>query len=130
MSGEFASANGNLVGLNLAHGDQDAGDRAGESVRRLRSVRLLERVLSSGAMSADELATALVVPRDAVDAYRSGRVLMSLERQLCLALLVIERVPELARHAHRLRGQVQAEAAFHARATKTHMIAPVSKHWR
>jgi len=36
----------------------------------------------------------------------------------------------LVNRVHRLRGQVQAEAAFHARATKTHMVAPVSKHWR
>ena len=91
---------------------------------------MLERVLDENGMSAADLAGALVVPPETLEAYRDGRVPMPLERQLCLALLVIERLPALARHAHRLRGQVLAEVAFHGRATKTHMVAPVSKNWR
>jgi hypothetical protein len=129
VSSEFVSGGDDLGGA-AAHDRAGRDDRASGYLRRLRSVRLLEQVLSSRAMTADELASALVVPRDTVDAYRRGETLMPLERQLCLALLVIERVPQLARQAYRLRGQVLAEAAFHARATKTHMIAPVSKHWR
>ena len=110
--------------------DTSSGDRGRGNLRRVRAVRLLERLLDETDMSADDLANALVVTRETLDAYRDGRTPMPLERQLCLALLVIERQPSLARQAHRLRGQVQAEAAFHARATKTHMVAPVSKHWR
>ena len=110
--------------------DTSTDDRARGNLRRVRAVRLLERLLSATDMGADDLANALVVTRETLDAYRDGRTPMPLERQLCLALLVIEREPSLARQAHRLRGQVLAEAAFHARATKTHMVAPVSKHWR
>jgi hypothetical protein len=54
---------------------------------------------------------------------------MSLERQLCLALLVIERwsySSQLRRSGLGLRGQVLAEAAFHARVTKTHMAPMVT----
>jgi hypothetical protein len=112
------------------HHATNTGARERGYARRSRAVRLLEQVLSTGGMSADDLASALVVPRNTLDAYRDGRSMMPLERQLCLALLVIERVPALARQAHRLHGQVVAEAAFNARSTKTHMIAPVSKHWR
>jgi hypothetical protein len=114
----------------LLHHDTSADDRERGNLRRVRAVRLMERLLEETDMSADDLANALVVTRETLEAYREGRTPMPLERQLCLALLVIERQPSLARQAHRLRGQVQAEAAFHARATKTHMVAPVSKHWR
>jgi hypothetical protein len=129
VSSESMSVGDGLASIPIQPEGQ-ADDRARGYLRRLRAVRLLERVLSTRAMSADDLANALVVPRDTLDAYRDGTTHMPLERQLCLALLVIERVPSLARHAHRLRGQVLAEAAFRARATKTHMVAPVSKHWR
>jgi hypothetical protein len=56
---------------------------------------------------------------------------MPLERQLCLALLVIERWPyssQLRRNGFGLRSQVRAEAAFHARITTTHM-APMVTAW-
>ena len=130
MSADLAGPGDVVESSSAANDKAGASDRANGYQRRLRSVRLLEQVLASEAISVDDLASALVVTRDVLSAYRDGRVLMPLERQLCLALLVIDRVPQLARQAHRLRGQVLAEAAFHARATKTHMIAPVSKQWR
>lgn len=70
-----------------------------------------------GALTADQLATELVVAPSELEAYRTGAAAMPVERQLCLALVVIERVPNFAREAHRLRAQVLATIDVEARAT-------------
>ena len=99
------------------------------SLRRSRSVRLIEALFATGKVELDALARALSVSPRALESYRRGRARMPLERQLCLALLVIERWPyssQLRRNAFGLRSQVFAEAAFHARITKTHMAPMVT----
>jgi hypothetical protein len=103
--------------------------RARGYLRRSRSVRLIEALLATGRVKCDDLACALSVTPRALESYRRGRARMPLERQLCLALLVIERWPyssQLRRNGFGLRSQVLAEAAFHARITKTHMTPMVT----
>ena len=105
--------------------------RACGYLRRSRSVRLIERLLATGTVERDDLACALSVTLPVLESYRRGHARMPLERQLSLALLVIERwpcTPQLRRYAFALRGQVFAEAAFDARITKTH-VAPRVTAW-
>ncbi|HWC55793.1 MAG TPA: hypothetical protein VG434_02365 [Sphingomicrobium sp.] len=73
--------------------------------------------------------TSVVVSRAVLDAYIDGKLAMPLDRQLCLALFVIEKVPRLARIGHQLRGQVAAAIAYDERATETHTFPPPSKLW-
>ena len=97
-------------------------------LRRSRSVRLIEGLLATGKVESDHLACALSVTLPALESFRRGHARMPLERQLCLALLVIERwpsTPQLRRDGFALRSQVRAEVAFHARITKTH-TAPMA----
>jgi hypothetical protein len=94
--------------------------------RRARAVYLLDRLQNTGWFSDVALAEALVVPTDILEAYRSGLIPMPLDRQLCLALFVIEKVPALARLGYQLRGQVQAAVAFETGATTTHSTPPPS----
>jgi hypothetical protein len=101
----------------------DAG-RVRSTRRRARAVVLLQRILATGSLDVDALAEALVVNRAALHAYLSGTGPVPLERQLCLALFVIERVPEFAREGHRLRAQVAAAIAFNEHATAMHREAP------
>jgi hypothetical protein len=70
------------------------------------------------------LADELVVPLKAIDAFVDGKLPMPLDRQLCLALFVIEKVPSLARLGYQLRGQVKAAMAFEAHSTATHATTP------
>ena len=103
---------------------------AGDAVRpdharpRSRAVELLRRIVSRGAVETHALAHALVVPPATLDSYLRGTVPIPLERQLCLALYVIEHIPELARQGHQLRGQVAAAIAFQEHATVVHSDAP------
>lgn len=70
------------------------------------------------------VANELVVPVKALDAFLEGTLPMPLDRQLCLALFVIEKVPALARLGYQLRGQVKAAMAFQAHSTATHATSP------
>jgi hypothetical protein len=70
------------------------------------------------------LAEVIVVKRSALDSYLSGSLTIPLDRQLCLALFAIERVPSLARLGHQLLGQVAATTAFQAGSTATHLQPP------
>jgi hypothetical protein len=116
------------VPLQLHHEGRRPAEPTGY-LRRSRAVRLLEAVTSARAMSPAILANSLAVGPDELADYRAGRSRMPLDRQLRLAMLVLERVPELSRQARTLRSQVAAEVAFHAKATTTHMVSP-PKLWR
>ena len=130
VSGEDPQPKASDAGAPIrVHDERNGATPANGYLRRSRAVRLLERVLASGALSAAQIADAIVVSEDELERYRVGDVRMPLARQLCLALVVIERVPALARHARALRGQVEAEAAFLSGETKTHSIAPVPHRW-
>jgi hypothetical protein len=82
--------------------------------RLSRSVQLLEMLIRDGVLNEDELARELVVRRETLEDYRSGKTPMPLERQLCLALLMTQLPTKYARMGYALRGQVQAATHFGA----------------
>ena len=86
-----------------------------ERVRPSRAMWLVEKLLHDEACTEEELARELVIePRTLAD-YRAGQVPMPLERQLCLALVLIDRGSSYARFGYQLRGQVAATSAFESR---------------
>lgn len=97
--------------------------------KRPRAARLIEQIIGSGCLSVAELAAAIVSDEATVEAYRLGRSRMPLERQLCLALVAIDRVPVARRAGYALRAQVEAELAVAATLTETHDQPPVSHRW-
>lgn len=97
---------------------------------RTLAARLLEDVLMQSDWEATALASALGLSVSQLEAYRSGTLRMSVERQLGLAAFVQSRIPACARTARRLASQANAEAAFLAKETTTHMVAPPSQFWR
>lgn len=92
-------------------------------LRRTRASTLLARVLTSRWFDQGRVADELAVTPATIDGYLSGEIPIPLERQLCLALFVIENVPALARAGHMLRGQVTAAIAFQAHTTVVHPTA-------
>lgn len=97
-------------------------------LRRSRSIRLVEELIASERHDVGELASAIGVTGEMLESYRSGRLRMPLERQLCLARLTLElwpHPPRVRRYAYALRGQVLAEMAFRNRLTSTHGIRKV-----
>lgn len=96
--------------------------------KRARAARLIGQVLDSG-VPASELAAAIVVSERVLAHYRSGRIPVPLDRQLCLALYVIEHVPAARRAAFTLRAQVEAEVALARGATEVHRAPPISHRW-
>lgn len=91
------------------------------------AVVLLNQVLATGEATIDDVGAALLVPATTITAYRTGRRVMSLERQLLLAVFAIELDPYHARLGHRLRGQIGARIAFDAGETVRHSTPPA--HW-
>ena len=92
--------------------------------------RLLEDVLTKTEWDADGLARALGLTVTQLEAYRSGTKRMSVDHQRGLAEFVLSRIPECERTGRRLASQANAEAAFLAKETTTHMTAPPSQFWR
>jgi hypothetical protein len=83
-----------------------------------RAVALLQRILKESGLDATGIASELIVrPRD-LEGYLSGEREMPLERQLCLALFVIDRLPSLAREGYTLRGQAIASIEYAKRASE------------
>ena len=80
--------------------------------------------------SRETVASELVVSVKAIDAFVQEEIVMPFDRQLCLALFAIERVPDCARAGHRLRGQVLAAIAFHTHETPTHRDGPPRLSWK
>jgi hypothetical protein len=94
------------------------------------AARLLSRVLQRGLLSPDVLQAELVVTSEQLQRLADATDDFPPARQLCLALVVADRVPELAREGHRLAAQVRASASFQAGSTATHLTAPVQRFWR
>jgi len=106
----------------------DAGP--GSTARKpSRAAVLLKKVVATGSIEHGELARVLVVTEETLDLYLADSLAIPLDRQLCLALFVIERVPQLARAAHQLRAQVGAALAYDARETTIHMSQPPRAGW-
>jgi len=103
--------------------------RESADLRRVpRALALLRKVVATGSYELDTLADALVIKRKKLDAFLSGAVEMPLERQLCLALFVIEHVPTLARLGYQLRGQVIAAIAFQERGAMVNIQSPLARY--
>jgi hypothetical protein len=97
----------------------------GTDLRRVsRALALLRKVVATQAYDLDAVADALVIKRKTLDSFLSGSVEIPLERQLCLALFVIEHLPALARAGYQLRGQVVAAIAFQQRGPTAHLESP------
>ena len=97
---------------------------------RTLAARLLEDVLRTSAWGMDTLARSLDLTVRELEDHRRDEPRMPVEHQLALATFVLGRIPECARLARRLIGQANAEAAFLAKETTTHMTAPPSQFWR
>ena len=80
-----------------------------------RAQLLLQRIIAAEDLTVDELARELVVPLSVLGQYISGDRPIPLARQLCLAKLVIDRVPRLRRQGYSLRGQVSAAISIEGR---------------
>ena len=77
-----------------------------------RAQALLQRVVASQDLTIAELADELVVTPRIIGMYLNGERPIPLARQMCLAKVIIDRVPRLARQGYQLRGQVAAVASL------------------
>jgi hypothetical protein len=89
-----------------------------------RALELLIKIDMTGLFDRATLARELVMTEDQLERFMDDEMPIPLDRQLCLAQFVIERVPVFARAGHRLKGQVIAAISFNARVTATHADAP------
>jgi len=96
----------------------------GGAQRQGYAATLLAKIIASGWFDIQRIASELVTDERTVGSYVAGTEPMPLERQLCLARFLIERVPPLARQGHNLLGRVRAEAAFARSETVLHRSAP------
>jgi hypothetical protein len=85
------------------------------SQRQSRAVWLIEKVLRDGVCTEEGLARELVVNQRTLADYRAGDAAMPLERQLCLALFLIQRGSPYARLGYELRAQVTAATHYESR---------------
>lgn len=95
---------------------------------KTRSAGLLCSALDRGELTREELTVELRLSPGDLDRIIDGSRVMSLAHQLCLAALLIERVPRLSRRAHALRAQAAAAKAVSEQQTECHTHAPMS--WR
>jgi hypothetical protein len=92
-----------------------------------RAVLIIERLLRDQAFDVAALSRALVVRPQTLDAYRAGTEPVPLDRQLCLALVLIEHADaKLARIGHQLKGQVYAAMRYEQQVTATHDGPPIT----
>ena len=102
---------------------------ANDAPPRTLASTLIRRVLDTGAMDQETLAAALIVDTARLERYRDLREPIPPERQMLLALVVLEYAPSLARYGRQLRTQVRATAAYHAKGVEVHLHAPPAP-WR
>jgi hypothetical protein len=81
-------------------------------LRRSRARDLLARVRKGGSFTDEQLCTELVLDARQLAMYAEGLEAIPLDRQLCLAAFLIERVPALAADGHSLHAQVKAATTF------------------
>lgn len=93
-----------------------------------RAAKLLRTLLDEAVFARDDLAAELVVSPSVLARFVAGTEAMPLDRQLYLAVLVIQKVPKHARRGHQLRGQVIAAIAYEQGVTKQHLSAPPESH--
>ena len=96
---------------------------------RDRAAQLLRRLLEEPAFGPDRVADELAMTVDDLDACRWGRIRMPLERQLCLALVVMTHVPRLARTGYSVYEHVCAAIRCAAHTTAVHTEPPPGSRW-
>ena len=89
-----------------------------------RAATLLTRLIESGAFTTDDMARELTSSPKDVEAYVAGTLAMPLNKQLRLALVIIEQSPRFVRNGHALKAQVAAAMAFQAHHTSVHNEPP------
>jgi hypothetical protein len=89
-----------------------------------RAVLLMERMLRDGVVTEEDLAREIVVRPKTLDAYREGRLPMPLDRQLCLALVMMRMSPRHARLGAQLRAQVMAAIQYQQRLQAASLEGP------
>jgi hypothetical protein len=95
-------------------------------VRLSRAVQLLEILLRDGLLSEEQLAVELVIRPRTLACYRAGTEPMPLDRQLCLALLMLTLPARYARAGYQLRNQVRAAIRFEQRVITTNDVSPTA----
>ena len=98
--------------------------KSASRINRSRARDLLKKLIAGGWYSHDDLAKEIVVSLREIVLYDEGIEPIPLDRQLCLATFVIERVPPLLRAGHALRSQVKSAMAFQLTQVETHAVAP------
>jgi hypothetical protein len=96
--------------------------------RRTLASNVIARVLDCGAMDEESLARELIVTVPMLRRFRDQRQAIPMERQMVLALLILEKVPSLAKLGRQLRAQVRAHAAFSQNDVEIHTQSPPA-HW-
>ena len=111
-----------------ANDSHDAADRSvaipSLRVGSSRAVRLLQQLIRRQLATAEALSACLGVSPQRLLKYLAGKTRMPLESQRRLADFILDQAPELAREAHRLRLQCEAEELYRTGETETHMVAP------
>ena len=95
------------------------------SHRKGHAVALLAKIIDAGWFDVQRVASVLVSDEREVGLYLAGLAPMPLERQLCLALFLIDSVPPLSRQGHNLLSRVRAEMAYVKSDNVLHRNAPV-----
>ena len=85
-----------------------------------RSRTLLQDAIDGAELTRSEACTELRLSDPEMHRVLEGRNVLSQQRQLLLATLLIERVPRLASKAYALKAQALAAIAVEQRLTKTH----------
>lgn len=92
-----------------------------------RAAALLTKLLAANQFTVEELAEILVVDARVIGQYVSGEVDMPLDRQICFARLLVDRVPPFARHGRNLLSQIAASIEYANSTTELHNYGPVSR---
>ena len=88
-------------------------------------VKLLKRVIAGGWLDAHRLAAELVTDEPTIQRYLSGELDMTIDRQICLARLLVEHVPALEREGHNFLSQLRTQIAYERSETVTHDGPPM-----
>jgi hypothetical protein len=91
-----------------------------------RAALLIERLVTSGQATQEQIAQALHISVERVDAFASGAEPIPLNYQARFSLFVIANVPAFVRAGNQLRHQVAAAITFETHKTRTSDEPPPS----
>lgn len=95
------------------------------SLKKSRAVNLLQKAIAEGKFDVPSIAEALVTDERTIGLYLAGSAPMPLDRQVCFARFLVERVPSLARHGHNLLGQLRAQMSYGGSDNVVHATPPM-----